>query len=102
MSEYDLRAAFPLNDKTFVVRDVHWICRLAEVSDLRPQQDRLSWYLVFEPVETTGPAPSVRKLEVVTSAAHLLESGWGEDLPDRIVEWLLAGEDDGRQEWLDY
>jgi hypothetical protein len=50
----------------------------------------------------TGSAPGVRKLEVVTSAAHLLESGWGEDLPDRIVEWLFTHEQDGRQEWLDY
>jgi hypothetical protein len=102
MSEYDLRSAFPLNDKTFVVHDVRWICRLAEVSDLRPSADRLSWYLVFEPAESTSAAPPLRKLEVVTSATHLLESGWGQDLPDRIVEWLLTGEQDGRQEWLDY
>lgn len=103
MPEYDLRSAFPLSDRTFVVSDVRWICRLAEVSDLRPDADRLSWYLVFEPApDTHNPLPPVRKLEIVTSATHLLESGWGEDLPDRIVEWLFTGEQDGRQEWLDY
>jgi len=103
MSEFDLRSAFPLKDKTFVTSNVRWICRLAEVSDLRPDADRLSWYLVFEP--EPGPshnAPAVRKLEIVTSATHLLEAGWGQDLPDRIVEWLLTGEQDGRREWLDY
>lgn len=100
--EYDLRSAFPLSDKTFAVSDVRWICRLAEVSDLRPDADRLSWYLVFEPEPGAQNAPPLRKLEIVTSATHLLESGWGEDLPDRIVEWLFTGEQDGRQEWLDY
>lgn len=102
MSEYDLRSAFPLNDKTFVVSEVRWICRLAEVSDLRPAADRLSWYLVFEPDPKTHQAPPLRKLEIVTSATHLLESGWGDDLADRLVEWLLTGEQDGRQEWLDF
>lgn len=102
MSEYDLRSAFPLPDKTFVVSGVRWICRLVEVSDLRPDADRLSWYLVFEPEAPSHDSPPVRKLEIVTSATHLLESGWGDDLPDRIVEWLLTGERDGREEWLDY
>jgi hypothetical protein len=101
MSEYDLRSAFPLHDKAFVVSGMHWVCRLAEVSDLRPEADRLSWYLVFEP-ESVHDAIPLRKLEIITSATHLLESGWGADLPDRIVEWLLTGEADGRQEWLDY
>lgn len=103
MSVYDLRSAFPLSDKTFVASDVRWLCRLAEASDQRPDADRLSWYLVFEPMD--APAhnrPPLRKLEVVTTAMHLLESGWGADLPDRIVEWLLTTEQDGRREWLDY
>lgn len=100
MPDYDLRSAFPLNNKQFVAHHQRWICRLAEVSDQRPEVDRLSWYLVFEPV---GPerAP-VRKLEVVTTAVHLLESGFGDDLTDRISEWLLGEEQDGRAEWLDY
>jgi hypothetical protein len=99
MSEYDLRSAFPLNDATFVAHGHRWLCRLAEVSDLRPQQDRLAWYLVFEPQDRSG---SPRKLEVITSAAHLLESGFGEDLEDRISEWLLTDEQEARKEWLDY
>ena len=100
MPDYDLRSAFPLNDKQFVAHHQRWICRLAEVSDLRPGADRLSWYLVFEPA---GPeSGSVRKLEVVTTATHLLQAGFGDDLADRISEWLLSEEQDGRVEWLDY
>jgi hypothetical protein len=99
MSEFDLRSAFPLSDKSFVERGHRYICRLSEVSDLRPDQDRLSWYLVFE---EDKPNPSLRKLEVVTTATHLLQSGFGDDLPDRISEWLLSDEQDGRVEWLDY
>jgi hypothetical protein len=103
MSEYDLRSSFPLGDKSFVAHGVRWTCRLAEVSDLRPGADRLSWYLVFEPESRpSNNARPVRKLEIVTSATHLLESGWGEDLPDRLVEWLLTDEQEGRQEWPDY
>jgi hypothetical protein len=104
MSEYDLRSAFPLNDATFVVHGRRWICRLAEVSDQRPEEDRLSWYLVFEAAakgERRDGVP-LRKLEVVTSAAHLLENGFGDDLADRISEWLMRDEESGRLEWLDY
>lgn len=100
MSEYDLRSAFPLGDATFVVHERRWICRLAEVSDGRPEQDRLSWYLVFEPADRSAAA--LRKLEIVTSASHLLENGFGEDLEDRLSEWLMTEEQDGRREWLDY
>jgi hypothetical protein len=99
MSEYDLRSAFPLNGKHFVAHHTRWICRLAEVSDLRPDADRLSWYVVFQNEEHP---PTTRKLEIVTSATHLLEAGFGEDLDDRITEWLLTDEQDGRVEWLDY
>lgn len=103
MSAYDLRSAFPLNDATFVAHNQRWICRLAEVSDLRPDQDRLSWYLVFEPIANGHrQAMRPRKLEIVTSAGHLLESGFADDLTDRLSEWLLTDEDDGRREWLDY
>lgn len=103
MSEYDLRSAFPLNDATFVVHHRRWICRLAEVSDGRPERDILSWYLVFEPADREGhPSLVPRKLEVVTSAAHLLEEGFGEDLADRISEWLMTDEEGGRREWIDY
>ncbi|MBV8550097.1 MAG: hypothetical protein JOY54_02275 [Acidobacteriaceae bacterium] len=98
-----MRSAFPLKDKHFVVHGVRWICRLAEVSDLRPAADRLSWYLVFEPENGAARAAHPdRKLEIVTTATHLLESGFGVDLSDRLVEWLLSGEQDGRQEWVDY
>jgi hypothetical protein len=102
MSEYDLRSAFPLRDKEFVVRGKHWICRLAEVSDERPQLDRLSWYLVFERDKPgANPQPEeIRKLEIVTPAAQILEQGWGDDLPDRLVEWLMTGDPDGRVEWF--
>jgi hypothetical protein len=103
VSEYDLRSAFPLNDATFVVHHRRWICRLAEVSDGRPERDRLSWYLVLEPADREDhPSLISRKLEVVTSAAHLLEEGFGEDLADRISEWLMTEEEDGRREWIDY
>lgn len=100
MSEYDLRSAFPLNDATFVVHERRWICRLAEVSDARPERDQLSWYLNFEAADRHQP--SRRSLEIVTSAGRLLEEGFGEDLADRISEWLMSEEQDGRREWLDY
>ncbi|HLH01424.1 MAG TPA: hypothetical protein VKX25_01540 [Bryobacteraceae bacterium] len=102
MSEYDLRSAFPLNDKEFVVHDKRWICRLAEVSDQRPQLDRLSWYLVFESDKPGGKSEpeEIRKLEIVTPATEILEQGWGDDLPDRLVEWLMTNEQDGRVEWF--
>ncbi len=104
MSQYDLRSAFPLNGKDLVVKKQRWVCHLAEVSDLRPEADRLSWYLVFEPESTpegTAGKGEMRKLEIVTSATHLLQAGWGNDLAERLVEWLLSGEQDGRQEWLE-
>jgi hypothetical protein len=99
MLEYDLRSAFPLNDKDFALHGTTWKCRLAEVSDQRPEADRLAWYLVFQ---TDHRPPETRKLEIVTSATRLLESGFPEDLDDRVLEWLLTGEQDGRREWLDY
>jgi hypothetical protein len=97
MSQYDLRSAFPLNGQDFVVHGTRWICRLAEVSDQRPELDRLAWYLVFEPAE--GESSGLRKLEIVTPATQVLEHGWGDDLPDRLVEWLMTDEQDGRLEW---
>jgi hypothetical protein len=103
MSQYDLRAAFPLSGKQFVARNVRWTCHLAEVSDLRPEADRLSWYLVFQNDErAAGEELQTRKLEIVTTATHLLQAGFREDLSDRVVEWLLTDEVDGRLEWLDY
>jgi LAS superfamily LD-carboxypeptidase LdcB len=103
MPEYDLRSAFPLNNKDFVVNNTTWTCHLAEVSDQRPDADRLSWYLVFQTEHRTpGKALDTRKLEIVTSATRLLEAGFPEDLEDRLVEWLFTNEQDGRQEWLDY
>lgn len=101
MSEYDLRSAFPLRDETLAAHGTRYLVRLAEVSDLRPEQDRLSWYLVFEP-EGRAAHPGNRKLEIVTTATHLLESGFGDDLSDRLSEWLIGDEQDGRVEWLDY
>ncbi len=101
MSEYDLRSAFPLSGKEFAARGTKWRCELAEVSDLRPERDRLSWYLVFQGGGGRQPA-TTRKLEIVTSATHLLQAGFPEDLDDRLVEWLLTDEQDGRLEWLDY
>lgn len=101
MSEYDLRSAFPLNDKEFDVQGRRWICRLAEVSDSRPEADRLSWYLVFETEGKGARHEVLRKLEIVTGADRILQSGWPNDLPERLIEWLLSGEQDGRQEWLD-
>ena len=102
MSEYDLRSAFPLGESEFSAHGTRWICRLAEVSDLRPEQDRLSWYLVFEAEDRARTHRHLRKLEIVTTADHLLGNGFGDDLADRLVEWLLTDEDDGRREWFDY
>src|SRR5689334_11207368 len=101
MPEFDLRSAFPLSDSEFVVHGRHWICRLAEVSDQRPGADRLSWYLVFESANAGNNQPEqIRKLEIVTPASRVLKTGWGGDLPDRLVEWLMSDEQDGRVEWL--
>lgn len=102
MSEYDLRSAFPLNNKDFIVNGTTWTCHLAEVSDQRPSADRLSWYVVFQTDHRPpGKALELRKLEIVTTAARLLEAGFPEDLDDRLVEWLFTDEQDGRREWLD-
>lgn len=104
MPAYDLRAAFPLRNHEFTIGDHKWICKLAEVSDLRPAADLLSWYLVFEPAgRRDAHAPQAdRKLEIVTSADHLIKTGFGADLGERIEQWLITGEEDGRREWIDY
>jgi hypothetical protein len=103
MSEYDLRSAFPLSGKDFVAHGMTWKCQLAEVSDMRPEADRLSWYLVFQSEDQASHKPAeLRKLEIVTTATNLLEAGFPDDLADRLVEWLLTDEQDGRREWLDY
>ena len=101
MSEYDLRSAFPLSNKELLVRGKRWICRLAEVSDQRPDVDRLCWYLVFdrEPGGEAEPE-EIRKLEIVTPATQILEHGWSDNLPGRLVEWLITDEQDGRVEWF--
>lgn len=102
MSAYDLRPLFPLKDHLFTASSGYWLCRLAEVSDLRPQADRLSWYLVFEQDsnQANDDPSSIRKLEIVTSAKQILEHGFGEDLRSRLAKWLDTNEDDGRVEWL--
>ena len=102
MAAYDLRTLFPLKDQLFTASSGYWLCRLAEVSDLRPQADRLSWYLIFEQDSSrTNDTPSrIRKLEIVTSAKQVLEHGFGEDLRSRLAKWLESKEDDGRVEWL--
>jgi len=93
MSELDLRPAFPLNDQVFEVGGTRWICRLAEVSDQRPELDRLSWYLVFD------SGKQIRKLEIVTPATKILRDQWPESLPESLVEWLMTDEQDSRVEW---
>ena len=101
MSAYQLRSAFPANGKEYRVGGNRWICELEEVSDLRPDADRLSWYLVFH---RSGAKPEpdegLRKLEIVTTASGILQHGWRPDLDDRITEWLSEGGDDDRLEWL--
>lgn len=70
---------------------------------MRPEADRLSWYLVFQSEDQASHKPAeLRKLEIVTTATNLLEAGFPDDLADRLVEWLLTDEQDGRREWLDY
>ncbi len=104
MSIYDLRSKFPLLEREFGSPSGIWIARLAEVSDLRPDADRLSWYLAFERRKRREDhdAPTIRKLEIVTSADHLLQTGFPSDLESRIESWILSDEEDGRVEWLDY
>ena len=103
MPEYELRSAFPLAGKDFVAHGTTWQCKLAEVSDLRPEADRLCWFLVFESKgRDSRSSAEMRKLEIVTTATHLLQAGFPDDLTDRLLEWLLTEEQDGRREWLDY
>ncbi|HEX4166711.1 MAG TPA: hypothetical protein VHZ55_14695 [Bryobacteraceae bacterium] len=100
MSEYDLRRAFPLNEQDFTVGNEQWTCHLAEVSDMRPDTDELSWYLVFEEKKRKhGDKENHRKLEIVTNASGLLAKGWRSGLKERLEEWLQSGESDGRKEW---
>jgi len=102
MSEYDLRSAFPLNEQIFPVQGRSWRCRLMEVSDLRPERDRLAWYVSFQ-TDDAGKGNDIgvhtRKLEIVTSA-NVLKSGFPPQLAERIADWLASGEVDGRREWL--
>ena len=102
MSAYDLRSLFPFKDQLFTASGGYWTCRLAEVSDLRPEADRLSWYLVFEQNSVTAnDTPSaLRKLEIVTSAKQVAEHGFKDDLRGRLAKWLESGESEGRVEWL--
>lgn len=102
MSAYDLRTLFPLKDHLLTASTGYWLCRLAEVSDLRPQADRLSWYLIFEQdASKEEDTPShIRKLEIVTSAKQILDHGFGDDLRSRLTQWLDTNADDGRVQWL--
>jgi hypothetical protein len=103
MSVYDLRSLFPYNGFEFPAGQQSWICRLAEVSDLRPDSDQFSWYLVFEPGENwTGARPGPRKLEIVTSAKHLLEAGFPPEAEERLANWISGSEQDGRLEWREF
>jgi hypothetical protein len=98
MSIYDLRDAFPYKGKEFSSSGNHWTCQLAEVSDLRPETDRLSWYLVFEPAGNTQAV--IRKLELVTPGDKIAAEGFAPDLSKKIEDWLASGEQDGRVELL--
>lgn len=103
MPEYDLRSAFPMNEQIFPVQGRGWRCRLMEVSDLRPERDRLAWYLSFQTDESTegsGSDVHTRKLELVTSG-RVLQEGFSPQLSERIADWLASDEVDGRREWLD-
>ncbi len=103
MSVYDLRSLFPYILSEFTTPQGSWICHLAEVSDLRPAIDQLSWYLVFEHGPGwRGPRQGPRKLEVVTSAEHLIANGFPADSEERLTNWLSGPDQDGRLEWLDF
>jgi hypothetical protein len=104
MPDYDLRSIFPLNDREFGSPEGIWICRLAEVSDLRPGEDRLSWFLVFErkPAREHRAEPLIRKLEILTSASHLIENGFPPELENRLENWILSGDQAGRLKWSEY
>ena len=104
MSENDLRSIFPLNETELTSKNGAWHCSLIEVSDLRPGLDRLAWYLAFRPIDddnTKQPSAGTRKLEIVTSA-NVMKRGFGADLSERLRQWLITNEEDGRREWLDY
>jgi hypothetical protein len=103
MTVYDLRSLFPYGSAEFASPEGVWLCRLAEVSDQRPDADRLSWYLVFEHgggghATRLGP----RKLEIVTTAEHLIQNGFPPETESRLAEWVSSLEQDGRLEWLDF
>ncbi len=88
---------FSLSNAEFLVDNRHrYGCQLAEVSDLRPESDRLSWYLVFS---NKARKDEFRKLEIVTSASRVLKQGWPEDARERLAQWLQTDEQDGRVEW---
>jgi hypothetical protein len=92
-----------MNEQIFPVQGRSWRCRLTEVSDLRPERDRLAWYLAFQAddsTETSGGDVHTRKLEVVTSG-RVLQEGFSPQLAERIADWLASSEVDGRREWLD-
>lgn len=100
MSVYDLRSLFPYSGAEFKTPSGPWLCRLAEVSDLRPDQDQLSWYLVFEAAPAwSGPRPGFRKLELVTTAEKLTHDGFPPEAESRIASWLEGDEDDARLDW---
>ena len=94
---YELRTLFPFNEHDFKTPYGSWQCRLAEVSDLRPQNDRLAWYLAFRSGLEGHGEPKKRNLEVLTSAGHLSNNGFGADVESRITEWLNTNEEDGRR-----
>jgi hypothetical protein len=96
MSETDLRPLFPLNDAEFPLGKEHWVCHLIEVSDQRPDVNRLSWFLAFHPNNVGRNNTDTRKLEIVTNATEVLETGWPADLRGKLESWLTTGEDDGR------
>lgn len=103
MSVYDLRSLFPYATTEFATPQGSWICRLAEVSDLRPDRDQLSWYLVFEHgAGWRGPRPGPRKLEVVTTAEHLISNGFPPETESRLSAWLEGGDEEGRLEWREF
>jgi hypothetical protein len=102
MSQYDLRSLFPYSNAEFGTPEGAWVCRLAEVSDQRPDADRLSWYLVFEHGEGWhGPRAAPRKLEIVTTANRLIANGFPPEAETRIANWLAGQEQEARLEWLE-
>ncbi len=98
MSIYDLRDIFPFKGQEFSNSSGNWVCHLAEVSDSRPDNDRLSWYLVFEPIRNSGA--SMRKLELVTPGTGTTAQSFSPELKIQMENWLASGEQDGRMELL--